>query len=239
MAKASTSKKTAKKAPKKGAKKGAKTKPKSSAASTAKMLKLIQSLDLQVLHLKFKASPPAAAVPLPAPTVGLEKTVALAAVAAAPAAAPAAAEAMAEDLVGGSPSLHADPKLWRRLVQLCLLSIEKDLALNTPASEGLALSKPADLELYVISQEERFDLLDLHDATFQALADAGHALAVNHAKAAATKVDTIAPGDPGADSMLADLRALSDDIRGDQNFSTVLNLLEAATAAYAGTPIPP
>lgn len=234
MAKASTSKKTAKKAAKKAPKKGAKAKPKSSAPSTANMLKLIQSLDLQVLHLKFKASPPAAAVPLPAPAVGLDTPVALAAVAAAP----PEAEAMAEGLVGGLPSLHADPQLWRRLVRLCLLSIEQDLALNTPASEGLALSKPADLELYVISQEERFDLLDLHDAAFQALADAGHALAVNHAKAAATRVESIAPGDPGADSMLADLKALSDDIRGDQNFSTVLNLLEAATAAYAGTPIP-
>ena len=57
MAKASTSKKTAKKGTKKAAKRGAEKTPGSSAASTEKMLKLIQALDLEVLHLKFKTSP--------------------------------------------------------------------------------------------------------------------------------------------------------------------------------------
>lgn len=232
MAKASTSKKTAKKGVKTTAKRGAEKKPGSSAASTEKMLKLIQALDLEVLHLKFKTSPATTSVSPKLPSPALAFGMPLAALPAVP----AAAEKMADDLTGGMPSFHANPKLWQRLLRLCLQSMEKKLALNSPASQGLVLSKPAELELYVISQEERFDQLDLHNAAFKALADAGHALAVIHAKAAAKKVESLAPGDPGAKSILDDLRSLSNAIRGDQNFSTVLNLLEAATAACAGTP---
>lgn len=221
-------------------------KPKSPALTKAQILENFAALDLEFLQHKFNASPgvPSPAVaPPPAPQAKMmegaaaEGALPMAKEMAPLAEAPTPAEVMAEALAGGAPP-NADAQFWRRLVRLCLLSLEKKKALFSPAGQGLALSNPADLETYVISQEFRFRLLDLHDAAFAALADAGHAMAANHALAAATIVDTVAPGDPGAASMLADLRALSDEIRGDQNFSTVLNLLEAAAAAYAGTPVP-
>ncbi len=236
---------------KKTAKKGARKK-KSSDLSSDHLLKLIGALDLELLHLKFKTSPPVgrtAQVPAPAPAAAEVVAPAAAplaaemvAMAAPPAASPAAAETMAGGLIRSSPSLHADPESWRRLVDLCLRSIESAASgiepLRSPASMGLMLNKPVDLDVYLIDEEDRFDQVDLHDAAFQALADAGHALAAAHAKAAASIVDSVAPGDPDADSMVEDLRALSEEIREDQNFSTVVNLLEAAAAAYANTPIP-
>lgn len=121
---------------------------------------------------------------------------------------------------------------WQRLSLLCLHSLATGIALTDPTQQSLSLSDPQELGTYVRSEEQRFREMALQAAAYQALRTAAQEISDAHRNAAKVIVD--GPNEATTGALQANLRTLSEYIRGDQNLTTTLNILETVAVAYGG-----